>query len=293
MKIHDFPEALTTAEAWLLHVAILGYLIAAVLALVGLFWPRRFSLTSTHIVAGISSLVFTTYFFLRFTHTGLTPLANLFEVLLLVAFGMVIAYFLVVLRRRVQTLAAWVFPMVAVTLFLALPLGVERGPTSVNDSRLGIYSNPMLVVHIILAVIATTQFAFASVVSIVYLLQDRTLRRKRDSLVLQTLPPLEALERMVYSATAAGLIFMTISLIFAFSVIRDNIGQHLLSPTVISSLTMWGVFFCVVFGRYTKILRGRREMYLVLAGFAIIVMVYIGFSLMPEGAHLLSANASR
>ena len=64
----------------------------------------------------------------------------------------------------------------------------------------------------------------------VYLLQDRTLRRKRDSRILRSLPALDALSRVTSNIMLAGLPMLTLSLILGALSIREPLAEWVFTP---------------------------------------------------------------
>ncbi|NUQ34229.1 MAG: cytochrome c biogenesis protein CcsA [Planctomycetaceae bacterium] len=274
---------LSQLESMLLHGGILACTIAALLALLGLFWPKRFGLAPTNVTTAAAFLAFLGYFLSRFVTSGAVPLANVFEVMLLIASGLILGYFIVLLKRPHPALAAWVLPMAGVILFAALPLGSILGPASVDTERSDSVNNPLILAHVVLAIMATVHFAFAFLVASMFLLQDRALKLKRDSVAVRALPPLEVLERMVFAGVAGGFAMLTLALGLGFAAEWDDLGAWLTRPKVIASLAMWLVFLMVVAGRYNHRFRGRREMYLVMTGFLIVIIVYAYSATMAGG----------
>jgi len=290
LKVHDFPAALTPSETWLMHAGMLGYLISAILAMLGLFWPRRFPLSATHVVAAFAALAFAVYFGLRFTDGGPAPISNIVEVMLLVALLLVGGYFVAMVFKPVAALSAWVLPLATIIVLMALPLGGAVGPGSVNDEKLSTRADPVMAAHILLAVAASAAFAFAFVVGVVYLLQDRALRNKRDSYVLRSLPPVETLGRMVSSSVWTGFPMLTISLALGFIAVRDDLARWMAAPIMASSLAMWVVFLLAALGRFVPALHGKRSVYLVVFGFCLVIITYVCTGFLPA-SHTLSATA--
>jgi len=284
LSVHGLPEYLNTAEVWLLHGALLGLLIAAILAVLGLFWPTKFGTTPTQLTAALSAVAFVAYFVLRFLDGGVEPLSNAFEVLLMIALGVVLAYFASLPKLRRPALAGWVFPGAVLTTATALLVADTAGPAAVASGQASRLSDPWLVAHVLTVILSCALFAFATAVSMVYLLQDRTLRRKRHNPLLQSLPPIEALRSMVVACTNVGLPLMTVSLVCGFVAVWDDLGEWMQKPLVIMSVLMWVVYVVAVVGRQGGWLNGRRFIVLILAGFGLILVTFFGTGFIP-GKH--------
>jgi HemX protein len=287
LSLHGLPEVLTPAEVWLLHGAILGLLLASVLALLGLFWPAKFASSPTMVVGGASAATLAAYFVMRFAADGVAPIANAFEVLVLIALATMLAFFVSMMARPRAALAAWVFPFAFLTVLTALFLAPHAGPGSAGGDELARLSNPLLIAHIVMIVLATALFLFAALVSMVYLLQDRALRLKRHNAVLQSLPSVETLRGMVVTGMGVGFPLLTASLVCGFIPVWHELDEWLANPLVISSLVMWVVFLAASVGRKTGFLRGRRVAWAVIAGFLMVVIAFFGTGFLP-GKHSFS-----
>ncbi len=281
LDVHGLPEHVSSLESWLLHGGILGWLIASVLAVLGLFWPDRFGRSPTNTTGAIAAGALVAYFLSRIVSAGVEPLANAFEVLVLISLGTVLAYFISLLKGGKATLAAWVYPAAFVTSMTALPFADAGGPSVVGLASRERFADPLLITHVLLMVMSCALFTFAAMTSIVYLLQDRALRRKRHNRVLQSLPSLESL---VVACLSVGLPLLTVSLVTGFIYVWEDLGTWIKKPIVLLSIALWLVFAITTFGRLAGFFHGRRLAAMVLAGFGLVVITFFGAGLLP-GRH--------
>ncbi|MCA8938673.1 MAG: cytochrome c biogenesis protein CcsA [Planctomycetes bacterium] len=292
LLVHNFGGGLTALETWLMHAASLFLFVAALLAVLGLFWPRTFSSVAANIVAALGLAAFVWYFWLRFVDDGVAPLANAFEVLLQIATTILAGYFIWMGLKPQRHVNAWLFALAFLLTLSALLIGGSAGPASVGEAKANQLShNPWLVAHIVFIILAVSMLTFATAVSSIYLLQDRTLRRKRDSKVLQSLPPLEALQRMVMRVMTVGFPTMTLALVFGFVVVWDELSDWIASPVILSSFVMWLVFLLAALGRFYRALGGRRKSWLVIIGYLLVILTYFGAGAMP-GNHSFVGDKS-
>jgi ABC-type uncharacterized transport system permease subunit len=203
---------------------------------------------------------------------------------LLISLGVILAYFVSLPRLRRPAMAGWVFPGAALTMLTSLLVADTAGPAAARAGVESSLGDPLLLTHVLTVILSCALFAFATAVSMVYLLQDRTLRRKRHNRVLQSLPPIEALRGMVVICTRIGLPLMTVSLVTGFVAIWDNLGEWLAKPLVIMSILMWLVFVLAELGQRRGWLNGRRFVILILAGFVLILVTFFGTGFIP-GKH--------
>ena len=85
---HDFSrDAIGPVAAVALHAAVAGYVVAGILALVALLLPARARMSWADGTGMAATGALGVYFVARFVESGTTPLQNIFEVLVLSAFG--------------------------------------------------------------------------------------------------------------------------------------------------------------------------------------------------------------
>jgi ABC-type uncharacterized transport system permease subunit len=140
-------------------------------------------------------------------YTGHFPANNFYESISLCAYLIGLLYLLVYLRHHVETLSAFVFPLVFVmTLVGALgsPVGSWSDP-KVRDT--------WLLAHVTLVLAGYAAMLLMAVASVAYLIQERQLKRKRASIFLDRLPPLGVLDGLISTSMAAGFLLITLAVI--------------------------------------------------------------------------------
>src|SRR6266496_2340793 len=99
--------------------------------------------------------------------------------------------------------------------------------------------------------------------SLLYLVQERSLKSKKSSGILLRLPALEVIDEIGYRSLMLGFPFMTLGLIAGSIVAQTTYGRvNLLDPKIFLSLLMWAVYMVMVFTRWNAGWRGRRAAYL-------------------------------
>lgn len=131
-------------------------------------------------------------------------------------------------------------------------------------------------IHIVLAVSAVALFAIASVLALLYVQQDRDLRRKRfDAQLLQgNAAPLERLDTLMARLVAAGVAVFTVAVGLGAAWVAQRDGDVLRPEYPVAGLA-WLAFAAAVATRAGFGWRGRRTAGLVLAGFAAAVAVLV------------------
>ncbi|HSE48571.1 MAG TPA: cytochrome c biogenesis protein CcsA [Terriglobales bacterium] len=180
----------------------------------------------------------------------------------LLAFLVMLFFFVIYVRYRVTSPGIFVFPVVFVLTFSA---NIAQEPPQFTNALL---RSSWIIVHIalILAGYAALFFAFAA--SVLYLLQERNLKAKRAGGLLGWLPALETLDEIGYRSLLLGFPFMTFGLIAGAVVASATFGpRFFLDPKIVLSVLMWAVYMVLLYTRWSSGWRGRKAAYLVAFAF--------------------------
>ena len=168
---------------------------------------------------------------------------------------------------------------------LHLPAGLRhdagRHP---GQSRSSAWTSPVirnawLNVHIVLVLLGYRGARCSPpVASLLYLFQERELKRKKPRKFYYRLPPLGTLDELISRSMALGFVLMTLAVIaattWAFIEHQDRLDQ----PAAIAiSFITWGSYLAMVFLRITAGWRGRKA--------AIMTVTVVGFSAITWVAH--------
>ncbi len=132
-----------------------------------------------------------------------------------------------------------------------------------------------LIVHIcfILAGYAAIVLSFGA--SLLYLIQERSLKSKRASGLLSRLPALEVIDEIGLRSLLLGFPFMTVGLIVGMALAQQTFGTvNFLDPKIFLSLLMWAVYMVLLYTRWSSGWRGRRAAYLASGAFAAAVIAW-------------------
>lgn len=187
-SFHHFSSgAMGIGATAALHAALAAYLIAAILALAALFAPGRARMKWADWTGAVGTGALLLFLAARFAEAGLAPLGNLFEVLALSALCLALAYFVAISLKPMGALGGFVFPALAALFAVSL--------LSVTTSA-GTDPGMLVVLHVLLTVLAYGVFTMAAVAAVLFLLQERALRRHQGHGLARNLPPLEALRKL-------------------------------------------------------------------------------------------------
>ncbi len=138
-----------------------------------------------------------------------------------------------------------------------------------------------LTAHILLSMGAAALLFAAAVTALLLVSLDKRLRMRRLSDLPSALPPLDALERVMFRLIATGFAFLTMALLTGFIFVTDLFEQHLADKTILS-LIAWVLFAILLIGRTRYGWRGRAAVRWTLSGFAFLVLAYFGSKFVLE-----------
>lgn len=184
------------------------------------------------------------------------------------------ALYLFLLRRYpIQALGSFITALSTVLAAFALLL-----VNPYADLVTGPLADWLLRIHIGLAFVGITGFAFATAVSVVYLIQARMLKRKAPSAMRRRLPPLDVLDRLALRSIIVGFPFYTIALLLG-SAQAVRLGTGEIKLAYILAVASWLIYGAVLQARLTAGWRGRRAAILTTVGLCAALVVVAQYSL--------------
>jgi ABC-type uncharacterized transport system permease subunit len=95
------------------------------------------------------------------------------------------------------------------------------------------------------------------------------------------LPPLQLMEKTLYQLLVLGFITLTFALITGFFFVEDLFAQHLAHKTFFSLLA-WLLYGLLLWGHFRRGWRGRKAARLTLWAFVLLMLGYVGSSIVLE-----------
>lgn len=214
--------------------------------------------------AGYVAIVLLQYPALNFSFFNAAALVSLFIILLLL---------MTAIDKPVEKLGVVAFPVAAIAIGLDLifPEGKH------------LLSNPswQMSAHVLTSIIAFSLLNIAAVQALLLAAQDQQLRSHNPKRIMLALPPLQAMETLLFQMIGAGLFFLTVSLLSGFLFVEDLFAQHLAHKTVLSIIA-WLIFSSLLLGRLRYGWRGATTIRWTLAGFLLLLLAYFGSKLVLE-----------
>jgi len=135
-----------------------------------------------------------------------------------------------------------------------------------------------LVLHVLLTLGGYVALAFAFASSVIYLVQDGLLKRKRLKGLWQRLPSLQVADEVIARATQCGLVLLSLGLGTGLAWTARHPSGYVFwrDPKVLFSLATWLTFALYVGARGALGWRGRRTNLVVVYGFVLLVLSFLG-----------------
>ncbi len=242
---------------------------ASVCALPAVLWSRaRFRAACMALTLG-GALLECVFFAELFARTHRFGAAGAHEVQAALGLLAAVAFLLIAARYRTVSFGLFALP-VAFLLLLPSALGPDRYTFSSPVTRGG-----WVAVHVASLLTADTALVFSLVASLLYFLQERRLKRKRQPGFVAWLPPLETMDRIAQTALVIGFCCMTFGLFAGSLIAQERVGaSYFEDPKVVLSFAMWVIYVCILLLRRSKGLRGRQAVYVSSIAFLVVLSVW-------------------
>jgi cytochrome c-type biogenesis protein CcsB len=218
--------------------------------------------------------------FVRYVTAGYTPITNLHESLSF--FALCIAGFFIALRKayKIEALGSIFLPVVSTVLISSFTLSTAIRPLP------PMLRSFWLPVHTSFAFIGNAVFFAGFLVSIVYLVVERRIKKKRASGVSDHFPSLETLDHINYKCMSYGFPLLTLGIITGSLWAEMAWGSYWSwDPKETWSLITWIVYALLIHNRLTIGWRGRKTAYMMIAGFISVLVTFLGVNLFIGGLH--------
>ncbi|WP_022900100.1 c-type cytochrome biogenesis protein CcsB [Humibacter albus] len=226
---------------------------------------------------------------LRGIAAGRVPWANMWEFSMTGTLIIVGVFLLVTLKYDLRFLGTFVIGLVL--LLLGIASARYYVPVAPLPPALQSY---WLVIHVIVAIIATGFFALGFALSGVQLLKARRERQETDArppqfAFLRTLPKWAALENLAYRMNIVGFILWTFTLIAGAIWAEKAWGRYWGWDTKeVWTFIIWVLYAGYIHARATRGWRGSRSAWLALIGFSAVMFNFGIVNVFFKGLHSYS-----
>ena len=223
---------------------------------------------------------------MRTLATGHFPITSIQEAISLFAWVFVVTYLVIQLKLRLRILGSFVSPLAVVFMISSRLL-----PTNAILPN-GSSGSALLIAHVTSIFLANALFAVLFSLGIMYLLQERRIKKKNFGLLYERLPSLDRIDSIAHVCLMSGFPLMTAGLITGFvyaSMIWHSPWNW--DPKEVLSVVTWLIYAILVHERLAVGWRGRRAAWLAILGFSATLLTFILASLLLAGHHsVISGN---
>jgi ABC-type uncharacterized transport system permease subunit len=192
---------------------------------------------------------------------------GLHEALSLFAWQSALLLWLFCLREPLHVLGVVLYPLAGLAALVATFLPSPIQPVPISDWKVEL--------HVVLSLLSAGLLTLAAAQALALAVQDRLLHRHQRFELLQRLPPLQTMERLLFQLIALGFFLLSLTLISAAPFVHDLLRQHLAHKTVLSVIA-WVLFAVLLWGRRYHGWRGRVAIRWALSGYALLILAYFG-----------------
>lgn len=236
---------------------------------------------------GAGFLLHTASIGLRSSATDGTELTGA-NVLVLMAWALVLVYFLVEHLMKVKTYGALLVPAALVMMLIAQVLGVSRGVLAdVTPEQAVLLDNWRVGIHVALISFANAGYAIGAAASLMYVLMERQLKARKATKLFSRLPSLAQTERVAWRSILWAFPLYSAGLILGvLRAMETDVSLWWADIRVVLSGLVWLVFAAYLVLRWRHGWQGRRGAYLLLVGFVLVVALAVVARTIPAGFHV-------
>ncbi len=177
--------------------------------------------------------------------------------------------------QGLQTLVAPVAAVSAIAIFLPLVFPSLR---PLENTEL-----PAFKVNLLVAMMAYSLLTIAALHALLMTVVERHLHHPATRSILTNLPPLLAMEKLLFRIIWIGFVLLTLTLLSGAVFSKEVFGQPLtFSHKTLFGFISWGVFAGLLMGRQLYGWRGRIAIRWTLTGFVTLLLAYIGSKFVLE-----------
>jgi ABC-type transport system involved in cytochrome c biogenesis permease subunit len=208
------------------------------------------------------------------------PYDDLYGSMSLFAWLLAVTYLGLETYHRQRAVGSLVVPFV----MLSLAVAVAFAPSSVRHRPSA--NGALFALHITIGILAYAAFAISFLLSVIYLIQNRVLRRGRPGLAFWRFPALEVLERMSRSSVWIGLIALAIGTALGFVWEHELTGHFAVAdPKVLATLIVLALYAIYLSIVHAPAWRGARAAIVCAFNFVIVLFSYTIVNLYFTGFH--------
>jgi cytochrome c-type biogenesis protein CcsB len=231
-----------------------------------------------------SGFLFQTLFLVhRYIALGTVPVVTLKLALAFFAWSIIGVYLIFQVRFRLMVLGSFIAPVAAFFIILssALPKASDAVPP--------LLKSVWLLLHAISMFLGYGIFAMAFVSSVMYLIQERQIKRKTRGTMFKRLPSLSTLDSINHHSIIYGFSLITIGMITGAVYAQSAFGSYWSwDPKEVWALVTWICYAILLHERLAAGWQGRRSAIISIICFMVLIFTFLGGGLLLDSYHNFS-----
>ncbi|MGD1076004.1 MAG: c-type cytochrome biogenesis protein CcsB [Thermodesulfovibrionales bacterium] len=267
-------------EILLFELSLTFYFAATIVSVIELFKGSKVTSRFIVIFAVAGFALHTAYIIFRYADARHLPITSLHEASSFFAWCIVLIFFFLEYRYRIELLGPFTMPVVFLFMLSSSILPREIKPLS------PVLQSYWLGIHTSLAFLGDAAFAMAFGIGIMYLIQEHHVKSKHLGGLFQRLPNLQILDEINYRLITIGFPLLTLAIITGALWAESAWGSYWRwDPKEVWSLITWFIYALVLHVRLTAGWRGRKAAMLSIVGFLSVIFTFFGVNLLLKGLH--------
>jgi ABC-type transport system involved in cytochrome c biogenesis permease subunit len=198
------------------------------------------------------------------------PVNDIFETMSFCAWIITVTFLAIYYRYKAASLSVFIFPLV----FVMTLVGALRNPVSPWSNN--VTRSTLLAVHVLASLLGYAALLFTAAAAVVYLVQERQLKRKQTAGFYRVLPPLGTLDDLISKSLGVGFAFITIGIVVGSIWAFVDMGTRWIGDSSIAiSFVTWVVYLALVFFRVSAGWRGRKTAILSIVALACCMITWL------------------
>ena len=225
---------------------------------------------------------------LRYYALGVTPVLGLKSALFFFSWSIIAVYLIFQLKTQLMVLGSFVAPFSAFLMMISSTLPWMEGEVK------PIFKSLWLTGHVVSVFIGNGLFTISFLAAIMYLIQERQIKRKRLGSFFKRLPSLATIDNINHYSLIFGFPFLSAGMISGSIYAQYALGTYWQwDPKEVWSLITWLFYAALLHERVAVGWQGRRAAIMSIVCFSLLVFTFVGVSMLLGGYHSFSNLGAR
>ena len=230
----------------------------------------------------------TVFLALRTMALGTIPVLDLKSAFSFFSWCVVLIYLLFHKRFGLMVLGAFAAPVASLLMIISSAMTWPTVPVS------PLFKSSWLAIHVITIFLGDALFAITFLSAVMYLIQERQIKRKNLGSIYKRLPSLATLDSINYHSLIYGFPLLTIGMMTGSIYAQLGLGTYWQwDPKEVWSLITWMFYAALLHERLAVGWRGRRAAIMSIICFGVLLFTFIGAGLWMGGYHSFGSLGSR